>query len=248
MKEAVQVVILNEDGEVLAVSRKHDHNDFGLVGGKVDNGESPIQAIIRETKEETGLTLYEGGLFPIFQMHKNGYMSYTYLVKVYDGNIHTDENHVVKWTSFNTVIDGSFGEWNYLVAESLISMGIDFDYVYTKKNRFENYYQYDWSYSTPKKFKYGSQGDWNVTIITKLNLALVESNENTDADSYHTIYVPIKYENIFKEIITYNSEKKLLFDKWKIIYISNNLNFIYSDRYMFKVNILNFKDKKVATV
>ena len=52
MKEAVQVVILNDNGEVLAVSRKEDHNDFGLVGGKVDEGETPIQAILRETLEE----------------------------------------------------------------------------------------------------------------------------------------------------------------------------------------------------
>ena len=132
MKEAVQVVILNEDGEVLAVSRKHDHNDFGLVGGKVDKGESPFDAIIRETYEETGLVIYEGGLIPIFQMHRNGYMGYTYLAKVYSGKIHTDENHVVKWTSFNTIIDGSFGEWNYLVAESLISMGKNIKYFRKK--------------------------------------------------------------------------------------------------------------------
>lgn len=128
MKEAVQVVILNDEGEVLAVSRKHDHNDFGLVGGKVDEGETPIQAILRECLEETGIIIYEGGLIPIFQMHKNGYMGYTYLAKVWDGEINTDENHVVKWTSFNTIIDGTFGYWNKLVAESLLSMGKNIKY------------------------------------------------------------------------------------------------------------------------
>ena len=59
MKKCTQVVILNENGEVLSVSRKHDHNDFGLVGGKVDEGETPLEAVIRETREETGLTFSE---------------------------------------------------------------------------------------------------------------------------------------------------------------------------------------------
>lgn len=49
MKEAVQVVILNDEGEVLAVSRKHDHNDFGLVGGSI------------EYKEEKGDYYKKGG-------------------------------------------------------------------------------------------------------------------------------------------------------------------------------------------
>lgn len=132
MKEAVQVVILNKEGEVLAVSRKDDHNDFGLVGGKVDEGETPIQAIMRECLEETGIVIYENGLIPIFQMHKNGYMGYTYLAKVWDGKIQTDEPHVVKWTSFDTIIDGTFGYWNKLVAESLLSMGKNIKYY--KKN------------------------------------------------------------------------------------------------------------------
>ena len=36
MKISAQVVILNRDHFVLGVSRKHDHNDFGLPGGKME--------------------------------------------------------------------------------------------------------------------------------------------------------------------------------------------------------------------
>ena len=121
MKKSVQVVLLNKNGEVLAVSRKNDHNDFGIIGGKVDNGETIEEAAIRETKEETGLNIYNLKL--IFAMFKNGYMGYTYLCD-YSGNIYTNEPHIVKWTSFETVINGSFGKWNILVAESWQNMGI----------------------------------------------------------------------------------------------------------------------------
>lgn len=125
VKEAVQIVLLNENGEVLAVSRKDNHSDFGLIGGKRDpEDESNIDAAIRETKEETGLDITN--LRMIFSMHKDGFMGYTYLAD-YSGEIDYDkekEPHVVKWTNFKTIMDGSFGKWNTLVAESLMSMGV----------------------------------------------------------------------------------------------------------------------------
>lgn len=130
MKVAVQVVLLNEKGEVLSVSRKHDHNDAGLIGGKVDDedklteGDYLKYAAIRETKEETGLDI--SNLRMIFSMHKDGFMDYTYLAD-YSGEIdydHEKEPHIVKWTGFKTIMNGSFGKWNTLVAESLMSMGI----------------------------------------------------------------------------------------------------------------------------
>ena len=71
MKTA-QVVLLNEDGLVLGVSRKTNHNDFGLAGGKMEDidNDNPMAAAIRETKEETGLDIYDLNL--IFAIHKGG--------------------------------------------------------------------------------------------------------------------------------------------------------------------------------
>jgi 8-oxo-dGTP pyrophosphatase MutT (NUDIX family) len=127
MKEAVQLVLLNKDGDVLCVSRKDNHSAFGLVGGKVDDGETPEEAAVRETKEETGLDI--SNLRLVFSMHRNGYMGYTYLAD-WEGEISTDEDHVVKWDIFNVITHSSapFGYWNRLVAESLVSMKIIFNY------------------------------------------------------------------------------------------------------------------------
>lgn len=124
MKESVQAVLLNSNGEVLAVSRKDDHSNFGLCGGKVDDGETREEAMIRECKEESGLTIKS--MIPVFQMHKWGYMGYTYLVTDWEGEISTNEPHIVKFAPYDIVLKGSFGKWNKLVAESLISMGINF--------------------------------------------------------------------------------------------------------------------------
>jgi len=125
-KDHVQVVLINEEGLVCLVSRKDDHTDFGLVGGKVDKGETFEEAAIRETKEETGLDIKN--LVMIFAMHRKGQMGYTYLAD-YTGEISYDYNkepHVAKWGKMQEAIDGKFGEWNKLVKDSLKSMGVKF--------------------------------------------------------------------------------------------------------------------------
>jgi ADP-ribose pyrophosphatase YjhB (NUDIX family) len=124
--DAVQVVLINGKGEVLAVSRKDNHSDFGLPGGKVESQDnSLIMAAIRETKEETGIHIYNLEL--IYAAHSRGRMGYTYLAECESETINYNkemEPHVVKWTNYQEVIDGKFGEWNKQVYKSLLSKGI----------------------------------------------------------------------------------------------------------------------------
>lgn len=129
-----QVVLINEDGLVLGVSRKHDHNDFGLPGGKQDpeDGGDPMVTAIRECKEETGLDITD--LKQIFSIHKGGNMGFTYLAK-YTGVIDHNEPHIVAWVPFQTLVRGSFGRYNQLVAESLDDMDIDYVYKLYKGNK-----------------------------------------------------------------------------------------------------------------
>ena len=123
--EAVQIVIVNPEGLVCLVSRKHDHEDFGLIGGKADEGETPRQAAVRECTEETGIKITNLRL--VFAMHRKGRMGFTYIAD-YSGEIDYDkekEPHVVKWAKMVDATKGSFAYWNKMVTESLKSMGVD---------------------------------------------------------------------------------------------------------------------------
>lgn len=128
MKTA-QVVLINKDGLVLGVSRKDDHNDFGLPGGKMDleDNDDPMATAIRECKEETGLDVTNLKL--VFAIHKSGNMGFTFLGE-YSGEIDYDEPHVVKWVPFQVLINGKFGRYNKMVSESLIDMDINFKMFY----------------------------------------------------------------------------------------------------------------------
>lgn len=59
MKSAVCVLIPSNTSPdaYLAVSRRKSTTSWGLPGGKVDQGETNLNAIVRETFEETGLKL-----------------------------------------------------------------------------------------------------------------------------------------------------------------------------------------------
>jgi 8-oxo-dGTP pyrophosphatase MutT (NUDIX family) len=124
MNGTVQVVLLNTEGLVLGVSRKTDHNDFGLVGGSLEDYDStPELGAIRECKEETGLDISNLKLVYL-KASSDGRVGYTYIAE-WSGDITYDEPHVVKWTTFSELIKGSFGRWNLEVYHSLLNLGIN---------------------------------------------------------------------------------------------------------------------------
>lgn len=134
MKHTVQAVMINDEGRVLAVSRKDNHNDFGLPGGKVDPEDfefdpevfdSPFHAAChREVMEETGLDIDMSSSVMVFAIHKDGFMGYTFLIKEWSGEIEYDEPHVVEWAPYWKLELGSFGKYNHMVKESLDDMGV----------------------------------------------------------------------------------------------------------------------------
>lgn len=81
----VLAVISNEAGEVLLTRRNdpgkpNEHGKLEFPGGKTKFGEDPLEAVVRETKEETGYDIEVERLLPrvytkIFENTTEGYLT-----------------------------------------------------------------------------------------------------------------------------------------------------------------------------
>jgi 8-oxo-dGTP pyrophosphatase MutT (NUDIX family) len=116
MRQAACVLIRNKENPdlYLAISRKNDHTDFGLIGGKCDPDETHEQTAIREALEETGLTI--SNLKHIFTREVVGETDYSCMVfsADYDGEIAQQPGEgVVAWVDKAILMAGkSFGDFN----------------------------------------------------------------------------------------------------------------------------------------
>lgn len=112
----VCILILNADGTVLSVSRKDDPNDKGLPGGKVEPGETPLAAAMRELLEETGYEANDPRYWRIvYHAMSDGKLALTYEVPltVLRKVREPSEAGVVAWVSPEMlIISKTFGEYN----------------------------------------------------------------------------------------------------------------------------------------
>jgi 8-oxo-dGTP diphosphatase len=96
--------LVDVDGRVLVAQRPEGKTMAGLwefPGGKVDDGERPEAALIRELKEELGIDVSEACLAPLtFASH--GYDDFHLLMPLYvcrrwKGEVRPQENQALRW-------------------------------------------------------------------------------------------------------------------------------------------------------
>ena len=117
MKQAALALIINNN-LILGVSRKDNHEQFGLPGGKVEIGESLEDAVKRELFEETGIVAESLKL--IFVRTENDFICSTFLVEEFKKQEEPKEKGLVKWITWQTLFDGPFGEYNKQLYKSFI--------------------------------------------------------------------------------------------------------------------------------
>jgi len=98
------VVLIDVDGRILLAQRPEGKSMAGLwefPGGKVEPGETPEAALIRELKEELGIDTSESCLAPLtFASH--GYDDFHLLMPLYacrrwKGQVQGHEGQTLKW-------------------------------------------------------------------------------------------------------------------------------------------------------
>lgn len=72
LTSAVAAVIRDPAGRVLLCQQSQGHRLWGLPGGKIRNGESPIHAVIRDIREETGTETEVVDLVGIYHLTGDG--------------------------------------------------------------------------------------------------------------------------------------------------------------------------------
>jgi len=113
------VMLIIKDGLILGISRRDDKTKFGLPGGKQEEGEMPWQAAIRETKEETSVTV--SVCTEIFRREEppaspdgEPFYTYCYYALAWTGKPTNSEEGEVKWLTAEelTSTAGAFPEYN----------------------------------------------------------------------------------------------------------------------------------------
>ena len=108
-----------ENGKILLVQEKMD-NKWAMPGGWADVGESPVTAIIRETKEESGVDIMPNKIIGVYDANRNGrplefFHAYkiVFLCERIGGNLETsNETIAVNYFDFDSLPELSTARTN----------------------------------------------------------------------------------------------------------------------------------------
>jgi 8-oxo-dGTP pyrophosphatase MutT (NUDIX family) len=123
-RQSVSIVVLDDDGLFLQVSRRNDPNDFGLPGGKVEADETLLGAAKRELLEETG---YEASRWDLL-MSRPSRTTTCYVFVATDLKKISEPRPgegVVRWASPEMIVSGTFSEFNAHILRTLVKRGVN---------------------------------------------------------------------------------------------------------------------------
>ena len=129
----VLCLVYNEDAYLLQDRVKEDWNGYTLPGGHIESGESIVHAIVREMKEETGLTILNPKLCGVkqFPIEDGRYIVFLFRTDKYEGELISSEEGSMHWvkkkelsnvnlvSDFNellqVILDENLNEFQYII-------------------------------------------------------------------------------------------------------------------------------------
>lgn len=119
---------IKKDGKTLMlhrVKKEHDIHEgkWNGLGGKMEQGESPEECVIREVKEESGLTLNSFQLrgiltFPLFSNNEDEY-AFIYTASGFEGEPIDSPEGILEWVEDSRILNLNLWEGDRLFLEWL---------------------------------------------------------------------------------------------------------------------------------
>lgn len=126
-------LVQSEDAYLLQDRVKEDWKGYTLPGGHIEKGESIVDAVVREIKEETGLTILTPRLCGVkqFPIEDGRYIVFLFRADQYEGELISSEEGTMHWikkedlssvnlvNDFNellqVILDDQFNEFQYII-------------------------------------------------------------------------------------------------------------------------------------